>query len=362
MYQILLDSPDAPAKRIQIARLGPVKDKRYGDFAITADNVANWQKNLSHLPGQRALIDYEHRSEKRPRNSEAAGWITGIHLDGNKVMADAEWTDTGAAAIKSKRYLFLSPAYGKHVDEHGKEYDDTLCSVALTNKPVLSLPALTLASEERLHEAFEDDPASRFYARALDGALGDVARALVTLDIPQAERDQAVKDNEAFPDGSYPIRDAHELHSAAVLAASGHGDAAAAKRLIRRRAKDLGVSLNHLPGMSEDVNVSRSDAAAREAVGRKMDAPLDPKALVRTLSLDEDTEAKLLEVVATLEKRAAAGWEAQKELLETTFATAFDKALKERKVTPAERELLLEAYEKTRSLPEADGGAPADPS
>jgi len=52
----------------------------------------------------------------------------------------------------------------------------------------------------------------------------------------------------ALPDGSYPIPDKKHLHSAAVLAASGHGNASAAKRLIRKRAKDLGVDVSSLPG------------------------------------------------------------------------------------------------------------------
>ena len=58
----------------------------------------------------------------------------------------------------------------------------------------------------------------------------------------------------ALPDGSYPINDPEDLHSAAVLARSGHGDAAAAKRLIARRAKAMGVS-NPLAEKS-DVNKS----------------------------------------------------------------------------------------------------------
>lgn len=158
---ILLDAPTEATKRIQIARLGPVKDRRYGKFEITKDNVKNWKKNLAHLPGQRALMDFEHNSEKSPRNSEAAGWITQIDLDGDRVMADVEWSDKGAEAVRNKRYLFLSPAYGTYEDERGNEYADTLCSVALTNKPKLgSLPMLTLASEERLDLAasLAEDP------------------------------------------------------------------------------------------------------------------------------------------------------------------------------------------------------------
>jgi hypothetical protein len=71
------------------------------------------------------------------------------------------------------------------------------------------------------------------------------------------EVDQVVKDHREFstdrrkelasrghalPDGSYPIPDADALRRAAILARSGHGNASAAKRLIARRAKELGVA------------------------------------------------------------------------------------------------------------------------
>ena len=41
---------------------------------------------------------------------------------------------------------------------------------------------------------------------------------------------------------SYPIENTGDLHNAAVLARSGHGDVAAARRLIARRAGELGVA------------------------------------------------------------------------------------------------------------------------
>lgn len=48
--------------------------------------------------------------------------------------------------------------------------------------------------------------------------------------------------HNALPDGSYPIGDTTDLHNAYVLARSGHGNVGAAKKLIARRAKELGVS------------------------------------------------------------------------------------------------------------------------
>jgi hypothetical protein len=46
---------------------------------------------------------------------------------------------------------------------------------------------------------------------------------------------------KALPNGSYPIADTEDLKNAAILARSGHGDVSAAKRLITRRAGELGV-------------------------------------------------------------------------------------------------------------------------
>lgn len=56
------------------------------------------------------------------------------------------------------------------------------------------------------------------------------------------ERKKHAAEGNALPDGSYPIPDADALRRAAILARSGHGDVAAAKKLIARRAKELGVA------------------------------------------------------------------------------------------------------------------------
>lgn len=58
-----------------------------------------------------------------------------------------------------------------------------------------------------------------------------------------AEKRRELADKgQALSDGSYPIENATDLHNAAVLAQSGHGNVAAAKRLIARMAQKLGVA------------------------------------------------------------------------------------------------------------------------
>lgn len=56
-------------------------------------------------------------------------------------------------------------------------------------------------------------------------------------------RRQLAKEGKALSDGSYPIADAEDLKSALTLARSGHGNVSAAMALIRKRAKQLGVTL-----------------------------------------------------------------------------------------------------------------------
>lgn len=61
-------------------------------------------------------------------------------------------------------------------------------------------------------------------------------------DVSADERKKLASEGHALSDGSYPIANEGDLHNAAHLAKTGHGNVAAAKRLIARRAKELGVA------------------------------------------------------------------------------------------------------------------------
>jgi hypothetical protein len=61
-------------------------------------------------------------------------------------------------------------------------------------------------------------------------------------DIDTATRRRLASEGKALPNLSYPIENAGDLGNAATLARSGHGDVGAARRLISRRAKELGVT------------------------------------------------------------------------------------------------------------------------
>lgn len=334
-FTVLLDSPREATNELQIAKLGSFKDGRYGDFAITEGDVQEWARNLSKLPGGKALIDFDHLSD-RPgphRRTEAAGWITGVKLAQGIPKATVEWTPAGKSAIEEGRYRFFSPAYGAHRDEEGTVHKNVLSGGALTNKPFLgSMPQITLASAENVAALVAEDPINALYLLDADGDVDskvtqaiatakaaiakaitlqkgdgdqattmkglltvetalqrldteqakgtlDSATELRLLDVTAAERDTAKASSNSLPDGSYPINNAKQLKAAATLAASKHGDWKAAQTLIQRRAKELGVTLNTLDGFAGKQLDSRP----------AMELSAD---ILATLGIDDEAEQK----------------------------------------------------------------------
>ena len=95
-------------------------------------------------------------------------------------------------------------------------------------------------------------------------------------DVGAAERRQLASEHNALPDGSYPIDSAGDLHNAAVLARSGHGDVAAARRLIARRAGELGVAnpLDESDAATKAETIEAPDVVLKEA---EPDVTKDPE-------------------------------------------------------------------------------------
>lgn len=79
-------------------------------------------------------------------------------------------------------------------------------------------------------------------SRQLVGSYANDAEAY-ELSVPQAEREQAAKDGQALPDGSFPMRNRGELMDALQSwgRAVANGKGAVVKNLLLKRAKALGV-------------------------------------------------------------------------------------------------------------------------
>ena len=301
-FTVLLDAPDTPTSEIQIAKIGQFKDARYGEFSITPEEVSAWNKNLEHLPGGKALIDFDHLSDKPSphRNTKAAGWITNVYLQGDVPKAQVEWTPKGEEAIKNKDYLFFSPAYGDFSDETGTEYHDVLSGGALTNKPFLNMATVTLASADRVLEAgrVDEDQKIQTDDKTLDKSSSDTCSQMNitadTLKVLGIEDEATVK---------------------VILDLSGAEDADSAKVIEAIVAATPKVEVAPIPTKSLESQ-----------------AKLEGKVV-----LDSADVSKLL-------LDAAAGAEAKKELDASKFDTAFDEAVRSGQASPSQREQYAKFY------------------
>lgn len=118
-------------------------------------------------------------------------------------------------------------------------HDDDMVNVDLPKAASISISPADFAKLRTFKQQLtREQPAGD--AAALEAVKAAEAH-VYKRDIDTATRRRLAKEGKALPDGSYPIDSVEDLHNAAVLARSGHGDVAAAKRLIARRAKELGV-------------------------------------------------------------------------------------------------------------------------
>ena len=104
-----------------------------------------------------------------------------------------------------------------------------------------------------------------------DGAVRADARKR---DYSQSERRRLAREGNALGNGSYPIKDAEDLHNAAVLARTGHGDVEGARKLIARRAKELGVA-DPLESSEKSIFNHVDPYTGAEHASNRVSAPLD---------------------------------------------------------------------------------------
>ena len=99
-------------------------------------------------------------------------------------------------------------------------------------------------------------------------ALYEAEEAVYKRNVNTAERRSLASEGNALSDGSYPIANTGDLHNAAHLASTGHGNVEGAKRLIARRAQELGVAnpLNNDSSEDSEKGTSVVDETATPEV------------------------------------------------------------------------------------------------
>lgn len=122
------------------------------------------------------ILDVDHASEITA-NTEASGWITELKIENNHILGLLELNSVGKQAIDDKRYKFYSPAF--HTTKDGAVH--ALCSVGLTNKPNLDVPALNTTTQKK------DNPMLAELLKAL--GLAEDADQTAALDAIKALKD-----------------------------------------------------------------------------------------------------------------------------------------------------------------------------
>jgi hypothetical protein len=149
----LTSEADAPRSWIQLAKTGAFQSTRYGQFAITRDDLTQMLGNFRNVTPKAPTelpIDYDHLSmdPKKPGDGVAAGWLKAVELraDGDELWGEVEWTPEAADLIRKRAYKFVSPSFVKdHVHKDGTKIGTTLLAAAITNHPFLEgMQALTL--------------------------------------------------------------------------------------------------------------------------------------------------------------------------------------------------------------------------
>ena len=130
---------------IEVLPAGPKIIGRDGRFWIIDDP----HEIIRRSEAEGALhVDYEHASEiKAPQGepSPAAGWIDKLEVRDGAIWAHVEWTPKAKQMVADREYRFISPTF--YFDSASLRII-SLISVALTNRPNLSMTALNSRGED----------------------------------------------------------------------------------------------------------------------------------------------------------------------------------------------------------------------
>jgi phage I-like protein len=155
--------------RIELLPTGEfrLKDARGGGFRVL-DAAALIRASLAGAPAGVLPIDFDHGLDGLgTRDGRAAGWITGLAVEGQRIVAQVEWTPAGEEALRGKTYRFISPVFTTR-----SKTDRTLTRIlraGLTNDPALP----DLAQVASTQEDTSVNPALQSLAKAL--GLGEDA-------------------------------------------------------------------------------------------------------------------------------------------------------------------------------------------
>uniref|UniRef100_A0A6M3J3E6 Putative protease (I) and scaffold (Z) protein n=1 Tax=viral metagenome TaxID=1070528 RepID=A0A6M3J3E6_9ZZZZ len=316
---------EKPTAWIQVAREGEWIHDHYGTFSLTADDLANMVMRFTSGPRD-VMVDYNHASfSYDPEHAKAAGWVKELEIRGTELWALVEWTPKAAQMIRDGEYRFISPELDYEVTskESGEVLGTMLLAVGLVNRPFIEGMAPVELREGAAAELF---------------VLSETV-CRPKLSVPPTSGDLPAKQG-AFKMNDDRIRELLKL------------------------AVDVAITDEHRTQAVvalETENTQLREAAAA-AVAASEGQVLVPEAEhAELLQLREQTKGAVVltaDEARQLKEDAKAGREAKTTLELKEREELVDKAIRDRKVYPAERTDLLALAEgpglaKVRKLIEA---------
>lgn len=153
----LSEAPVNGVSEVDMLATGKFKTRSKGEFEITEDDLHAYVRefNDANAAGKRQ-IDVDH-SAKLKGETQAAGWIQGLRVDGNKIKAAVAWTPLGQQLIKDKIYKFTSAEIYSHVEDKATGEMVPLKRMgagSLTNRPFIENMEPVTLSEGMIAEIY----------------------------------------------------------------------------------------------------------------------------------------------------------------------------------------------------------------
>lgn len=303
---------DQPSSWIEVI---PAAEKRRNGpwfFTVTTDDLGTYAQSIGTRPGQ-IPVDYDHQGDLQG-STRAAGWFTGktqVVMAGDDtpagtpakhdaLYAEVEWTPRAVEEIRGGEFKFTSPVFTfaerdpkTGLMSRAKE----IVASTLTNRPHFRQMGAVTASDlydettlEGLSEMYDPRVASLIRA-ALGTSADDLARDLI--------------DNPA------------------VLAAT-------------TKETSMKVIAQAL-GLAEDATEEQIAAAVKASQTEAAELKAKVDELTADPTPDSDSAAKIAELEARLEAQAA-------ERTAEKIDAALDTAIRDRKIVPAQKDVLAEQF------------------
>lgn len=128
-------SEGATKSWVTVTRTGHFSDPRYGEFDITRELLLSMVTNFdTKTYGQDIFIDVAHKPE-----NGAAGKITKLEIQGDRLRALVEWTPLGVEAVRERGFAYLSAEYHENYrdNETGNVHGCVLLGAGLVTRPCI---------------------------------------------------------------------------------------------------------------------------------------------------------------------------------------------------------------------------------